>query len=419
MRRLQELIRVFLPGLELKRWLLVVLAGLLNIVIGSYLWLGDSLRRARGNPLVKLLTLGFLPRFPRGLTYLGLGSLMTLYGWQRLSRSLVRVMLPDHPEAELGQVILERQRAERGRRVVVIGGDPGLTPVLEALKFLKESVRIDVILPATEPGYRAQELQNKFGLSAPQLIYPTTDDTVLYAELEDGRLLEGVTTINRYSGGRITSVFLSRDIRRVQVWESEQNGKGLAARLRDYMPNVSEAALDALHHAELIILAPGRIYTQVLPNLMLPRLAQAVQESKATKVYIANLMTEPGRTDGWTIADHLETIHDLSGVSINYAIVHQGSISSKMLQQYHNEGADVVRTEPEEGATSRLIFADTGEETVILEGAVIVAGDLVTEAPQMVSFQRGEDTIIREMPVVRHDPSKIAPILHQLLREEL
>jgi uncharacterized cofD-like protein len=238
--------------------------------------------------------------------------------------------------------------------------------------------------------------------------------------MADGTLLEGAATINRSSAAQITNLFLSRDIRRVQVWESENNGKSATARLRDYMPAVSEAALDAINHAELIVFAPGRIYTHVLPSLTLPRLAQAVRESEASKVYFANLMTEPGKTDNWTVADHLETIQKLSGVVIDYAIVHQGSISPPMLQQYHNEGADVVRVESEEGdeVMSRLIFADTGEQTTLVEGAVIVSGDIITEAPQTVSFQRDGATVLREMPVVRHDPKKVAPLLRRLLSDK-
>jgi hypothetical protein len=156
-----------------------------------------------------------------------------------------------------------------------------------------------------------------------------------------------------------------------------------------------------------------------LPSPTLPRIAQAVRESQASKIFVANLMTEPGKTDGWTVAEHLETIRKLSGVTIDYAIVHQGRVSDAMLQQYHNEGADVVRVEPSAGdGMSRLIFADTGEQTTLVEGAVIVSGDIITEAPQIVSFQREGDTILREMPVVRHDPSKVAPILKRLIAEK-
>ncbi len=284
MQKIVEKIKVLLPGLGLKRWLVVVFVGLLHMAIGATLWLANTLRSVAQHPLYGLLTLRFWPRFSRGLAFFSVGTILTYYGWQQLSRSIVRVMLPEHPDAELGQVLMQRQRTERGRRVLVMGSNPGLRPILGALQLLREDVRVDVILTATESGHRAQELQKKYGLSGHQVIYPTKDDATLYAELEDGRLLEGAATINRFGGGTVNDLFLSRNIRRVQVWESDQDGKGMASKLRDYMPNVSEGALEALEQAELIILAPGLIYTQMLPNLTIPRLAQGVQESSAPKV---------------------------------------------------------------------------------------------------------------------------------------
>jgi hypothetical protein len=417
-QKIRDFIRLlFQPGLELKRWVVLLLAGLLQILFGVWFWLGDSIRK---NPLIRLLTLGFLPSKIRGTILILLGTVLTIEGWQRVSQSIVRVMLPERPEANLGQVLRERQQVATGRRVVVIGGEPGVTPILTALQGSKDNVRVDVILSASEPGRRIQELQNKFNLTGQQIIFPTKDDATLYAELEDGRLLEGTSTINRFTGGKIKSLFLSRDIRRFQVWEGEQNGNSgtSGSRLRDYMPNVSEVALEAIQNAELIIFAPGRIYTQILPNLTLPRLAQAIKESTATKVFVANLMSEPGHTEGWTVADHIEAIAETSGVQIDYVVVHNGTVSTTMLKQYQNEGSGVVpRTDAAEEVSS-LVFADTGEETTILEGAVVVAGDVVTERPQLVTFQRGEEVILREMPVVRHDPQKLAPILNQLLSEK-
>lgn len=417
-QKIRDFIRLlFQPGLELKRWVVVLLAGLLQVLFGVWFWLGDSIRK---NPLIRALTLGFLPARARGTILIVVGTLLTYEGWQRVSHALVRVMLPERPEANLGQVLRERQQVATGRRVVVIGGEPGISPILTALQSSKDNVRVDVILAASEPGRRIQELQTKFNLTGQQIIFPTKDDATLYAELDDGRLLEGTATINRFTGGKIKSLFLSRDIRRFQVWEGEQNGNSGASgnRLRDYMPNVSEAALEAIQNAELIIFAPGRIYTQILPNLTLPRLAQAIKESTSTRVFVANLMSEPGHTDGWTIADHLEAIAATSGVQIDYVVVHNGTVSPTMLKQYRDEGSKVVpRTDATEEVSS-LVFADTGEETTILEGAVVVVGDVVTERPQMVTFQRGEEVILREMPVVRHDPQKLAPILHQLLSEK-
>ncbi len=407
-----------LPGVGLKRWLGVAFFGLFQLALGVGLLFNMVMRYFGGSQVVDTLTLRFIPRFPRSLLFLGSGALTTFVGWRRLSRALMRIVAPERPGTAFGQLVQERQRAALGRRVAVVGGEPGLSPVIEALQQLDQDVRIDVLLSATERGSVARELQSKFGLTTDQVIYPTEAESVLYAELDDGTLLEGATTINRKKGGTIRDLFLSRDIRRVQVWEAENDGKNTKAKLKGYMPNVSERALEALEAAEVIILAPGHIYTQVLPNLTQPRFAQAVRESQAVKVFIANLMTEPGRTDGWSVAEHLEAIREMTGIQLDYALVHQGQISEAMLAQYRNEGAAPVEFRPT-NEVSRLIFADTGEQTTLMEDAIIIGENVVTEAPQIVAFQRNGDTILREMPVVRHDPDKMAKLFQRLITEAL
>ncbi len=419
---MQELNRrarsLLLPGQGLKRWLGVAFVGLFQVALGASFWVNGLVRRLQQALFDKPGQRSEAPAFPLGLLFIGSGVLTTYVGWSRLGRSLMRVLMPERAEGEFTQVVMERQREARGRRVVVIGGEPGLSPLLHALRLTGEDIRLDVIVASTEGGPRIQELRRRFGLSGEQIIYPTEADSVLYAEMDDGIMLEGATAINRHGGGQIKDLFLSRDIRRVQVWESENSGVGDKARLRGYMPNVSESALEVLDTAEMILFAPGRIYTQVLPNLTQPRFAQAVRESKATKVFVANLMTEPGRTDGWTVADHLAVIRQTSGVQMDYAIVHAGGVSEPMLSQYRNEGAAPVSLRSDD-ELSRLIFADTGEQTTLMKDAIILREDVVTEAPQIVTFQRNGDTILREMPVVRHDPAKLAAVLKRLLSRDV
>jgi 2-phospho-L-lactate transferase/gluconeogenesis factor (CofD/UPF0052 family) len=361
-----------------------------------------------------------LPRWLRVLLLVATGGATTFIGWERLSHALMRLMAPEQDEGQFVDLVRARTRAQRGRRVVVVGGTPGVTPVLTALQQVPDDLRVDVILPATAPGRVVQELQQQFGFSSNQIIYPTEADAVLYAELESGELLEGVTAINYASQGRIKDLFLSRDIRRVQVWEADRNGHSRSLSLKGYMPNVTERALETIAQAELIIFAPGHMFTQVLPNLTQPRFAQAIRESRAPKVFVMNLMTEPGRTDGWSVAEHLDAIRELTGVSMDYAIVHAGTISATMRQQYENEGSrPVAFKDLSEHQVSELIFADTGQSTTLLNDTIIVRDDLVTEAPQMVTFQRNGDTVTREMPVVRHDPGKLATLVAKLLSDKL
>ncbi|MCB0077768.1 MAG: YvcK family protein [Anaerolineales bacterium] len=408
------------PGVGVKRWLALIIVGIVQIAFAFETWLSGKVRDDEDSRLAKIATLGGMPRWLRIALLSASGSYATVVGWQRLSDSLMELMAPEGNDRQFSELIRERTRALRGENVVVIGGMPGIGPILQALQQLPEELRISVILPATASSRLNSELQRDFHIANDQIIQPTESDAVLYAELEDGTLVEGTNAIQRITDGQIKDLFLSRDIRRVQVWEAGSNGSGRPEMLKGYMPNVSDRVLSALAEAKLIIFAPGHVYTQLLPNLTQPRFAQAVRESSAPKLLVMNLMTQPGQTEGWSVADHLEKIDRLTGITMDYAFVHSGQISAPLSQQYANEGSgQVALGEESQKEMSELIFADTGKSTRLLDSTIIVSEELVSEAPQTITFQRNGDTIRREMPVVRHDPQKLAPLFSKLLNDRL
>lgn len=128
----------------------------------------------------------------------------------------------------------------------------------------------------------------------------TLENVVLYAELEDGSIIEGesnITFLTRKSGGRIKRVFLQPEL----------------------SLTLDEAKED-IAKADLVILGPGSLYTSVIPNLLVKDLTQAIRDSKAPVVYICNVMTQPGETDQYTAADHLRAIADHCGENLVDAI---------------------------------------------------------------------------------------------------
>jgi len=152
------------------------------------------------------------------------------------------------------------------------------------------------------------------------VIYPSTNSSVqLRAELEDGSWVEGET--------RITSS--GRRIRRVHLDPA------------DALP--LQGALEAIHLADLITIGPGSLYTSLIPNMLVKKVIEAVQASNATKIYMQNIMTQPGETDGYTAADHVQALADhCGGILFPNILINNRTPSAETLKRYEAEHATVV-----------------------------------------------------------------------------
>lgn len=177
-------------------------------------------------------------------------------------------------------------------------------------------------------------------------IYPSTlNDVRLVAELADGTEVKGET--------RITAANLP--IHRLRL-EPE-----LCLPLPD--------ALAALRSADIITIGPGSLYTSILPNLLVSRVAGMIGESAAVKIFICNLMTQPGETDGFTAQQHLETIREYAPeINFDYVVLNNRPISVEQTNRYHAEGAQQVELcdqsiEETFGGNVRVVRAD------LLDGA--------------------------------------------------
>ncbi|MFD2705566.1 gluconeogenesis factor YvcK family protein [Salibacterium lacus] len=148
-------------------------------------------------------------------------------------------------------------------------------------------------------------------------VFPASNQSIeLHAEMTDGTIISGESNIPN-SGKRIRRVYLSPDT----VHPLEQS-------------------LDAIREADVIVFGPGSLYTSVIPNLLVPGIAEAVEEARARKVYICNGMTQAGETDYFTVADHVEAIQKHTGRSlIETVLVNNTEIPSEILANYKEESA--------------------------------------------------------------------------------
>jgi uncharacterized cofD-like protein len=157
-------------------------------------------------------------------------------------------------------------------------------------------------------------------------IFPSTNQLVtLEAVLEDGKILAGESRIGK---SRVP-------IRRVK----------LSPRTVKPLPEV----LEAIASADLIVMGPGSLYTSVIPNLLVYGVAEAIEKSPATRVYIANVMTQPGETREYTLADHVKAIHRHTGRKLlDWVVVNNKPIGPDVARRYRLKGAEPVSADLEE-----------------------------------------------------------------------
>jgi uncharacterized cofD-like protein len=178
------------------------------------------------------------------------------------------------------------------------------------------------------------------------VIYPSTNSNAqLRAELEDGSWVEGETRITK-SGRRI---------RRVQLDPPD------ALPLKD--------AVDAIRSADLITIGPGSLYTSLIPNMLVNGVVEAVKASHGSKIYVQNIMTQPGETDGFSAADHVQVLAEhCDGCLFPNVLLNNRMPSAETLQRYEAEHAAVVHVDH---ARLRAMELNIVERDLLAEDGVI------------------------------------------------
>jgi uncharacterized cofD-like protein len=188
-------------------------------------------------------------------------------------------------------------------------------------------------------------------------IYPATlNDVRLVAELEDGREVRGETRITA-SNSRI---------RRLRL-EPEQ-----------CLP--LPEALAAIRSADIITVGPGSLYTSILPNLLVARVAECIGSSRAVKIFICNLMTQPGETDGYTARRHLEVVKSYAPeIEFDFVVVNDRHVSPEQAEAYAAEGARQI------GLTDHEFEREFGAEAEIVRADLLDEGEKVRHSPEKLS----------------------------------
>lgn len=167
-------------------------------------------------------------------------------------------------------------------------------------------------------------------------IFPSTNQSVsLIAELENGELVAGETNISRST----------TPIRRISLDPSTCRPP--------------EDALEALSHADLVLIGPGSLYTSLVPNILVPGVAEAIKSSGALVVYVSNVMTQPGETMGYSIADHVEALAaHAPALELSHILANSAPVPETILARYREEGAVPVELSDESELPCPLMLED-------------------------------------------------------------
>ncbi len=426
------------PGMRVKRWLLLIPVGLslgiLGVMVLAQWKMMETIYERLAAVVQRLLNMPLdipLVFIPLGLLLLFSGLAVIAAAMIGLNRSILSVISPEHLD-ELPDVLHRNISLGRGARIVVIGGGTGLSTMLRGLK--KHSSNLTAVVTMTDDGgssgllqrqlggmlppgdirnclvaladaeplmqelfqYRFTTKDNKDGLSGHsfgnlliaamaditgdferaveetsnilairgRVLPSTVENVVLVGEMEDGGEITGETNI-AHASDRIQRIKLCPD-----------------------SPKPLPEVLEAIREADVIVMGPGSVFTSVIPNLLVHEISTAVAAAKAVKVYVCNVMTQPGETDGYAASDHLRAVERHAGRRVfDYVLVNKATPSEDLMARYRKTGAE-------------LVTADTDKIAAL--GYKAIVGSFISESA-----------------VVRHDPDKLAQAILRLVDRSL
>jgi uncharacterized cofD-like protein len=359
-----RVVRWFTPGLHVKRWLVLLMVGMVIISLG----IGYALRNVyssgfRFPGITYYLTLQFIPYYVRAALFGALGLSIILFALYKLTQSVLGPFLPGRDRA-LSEIIYNYRFLQRGPRVVALGGGTGLSTLLRGLK--KYTGNLTAIVTVADDGGSSGRLRAEYRILPPgdfrQCITALADVEPLMTTLFQHRFKEG--SLNGHSFGNLFIMAMAeitgdfehairesgrvlavrgqivpstlRDVTLIaemadgqtRIGESsiphangdgDGNGAVATAIKRVFLqpePTINPEAEEAILNAELITVGPGSLYTSILPNLVVDGMAEALKASPAIKVFICNVATQPGETDAFRVSDHLQAIERHLGANI-------------------------------------------------------------------------------------------------------
>jgi uncharacterized cofD-like protein len=417
--------RWLIPGIGVKRWLAVILAGTTLLGVGLAILVLDIYRTAPETwwlPAFSTASLRFLPRLSRVLIFGGLGISLIIVGIWGINHSILKPFMPQG--RRVVDALTGMRRRERGPRIVVIGGGHGLSTLLRGLKEYTNN--LTAIVTVADDGGSSGRLRRSLGILPPgdirNCLAALSNDEALLTQLFQYRFPEDATGLDSHSfgnlfitalseitgsfeeaiaeSGRVLSVsgkvlpstlndvklvadirlpFLQNEVRiEGESRIPESSGQIRRVWLDPNSPPAFPQVIQEILAADMIVIGPGSLYTSLLPNLLVPDIANAIRASRSFRVYVCNLASQPGETEGYSCQDHIRALEEHCGSNLFDLIVVNNNTKSDL-----PSGVEWVTIQGEQEIDIPVYLAD----------------------------------LIESMHPWRHDSNKLAKILIDLFQE--
>ncbi|MCH6555204.1 MAG: YvcK family protein [Chloroflexi bacterium] len=383
MRRLldADFLKWFYPGMHIKRWLALMIIGVAIMTFGlAYIMREAYISGFTFPGFVYYLTLQFIPRYIRGVTLMVSAGGLIIYAFWKLNHSIVSAVMPSrNGNKSIVNMIYNQRALRRGPKIVAIGGGTGLATLLRGLKAY--TTNLTAIVTVADDGGSSGRLRRELGTLPPgdvrNCIAALADAEPLMTSLFQYRFSDG-SGLAGHSFGNLFIVAMSgvvgnfedaiRQTSRVlavrgQIIPSTLANVTLCAKTDDAQTITGESSISdtkakgrikevflqpedspahpeavrAILDADMIILGPGSLYTSVLPNLLVKGIRRAFAASPAVKAYICNVATQPGETDGFSLAQHVDAIEEhVGGHLLRWVVVNnnlRGTLPNADLSQ--------------------------------------------------------------------------------------
>ena len=422
-RNMNGFMQWFKSSNKMKRWIFLILIGILLACYGlAKILVMKEISFQEVGKVVVIFVLGFVS-IVLGLVFLNKRTLEVLI-------ESTDERMENKKNVNVKSLIFNKTVYDQGPNIVVIGGGTGLNTVLSGLKNYTSNLTAIVtisdygegetnsrkeleVLPladvkdsmislATKEGEIDQLFNYEFtkgklkGLNFSDIYFSAMKE--INGKFEDsiiksnevlnmiGKVMP-VTLDEMKMVAELENGYMVEEKSRIQEVVSEKVTKINRMVLRPTNCRPTPGVVEAIKNADCIIIGPGSLYTNVIPNLLVNGVAKAIKESSAIKVYISNIMTEPGQTDDYSVSDHLKAIMEHCGNGIvDYCIYDTGEVVPEYIKKYNLEGQDLVQQD-------------------------------IDKVKGIKFLQRNLSMVVNEH--IRHDPSLVASSIIELICDDL
>ena len=376
--KMPEDVKWLIPGLQVKRWFALIFLGAVLMTLGVLIlfdikpvfYTMEFIRKIAMNVSTEWIAFAIVM----------FGAGMFFKGWQKTNLS----MLDGADKQSLLENLYRRRKLNRGPKIVAVGGGTGLSMLLRGIKNITNNVT--AVVTVGDDGGSSGRLREEMGVLPPgdirNCIAALADDEDLVTKLfqyrfRNGEGLEGhsfgnlfLTALCSITGDIVRAVKESSNVLSIRgrVLPSTLDDMKLVAEMEDGRiihgeSNIPEAhgkikrlftdpqnchaladVISAIREAELIILGPGSLYTSVIPNLLIQEISHEIAKSNAKKIYVCNIMTQPGETDGYSVCDHVNAIMKHAGSKkVIDAVLVNDFMPSNLAKKYEMAGSYPVK----------------------------------------------------------------------------